>query len=165
MWSALFLRRKALLGISLLLLLVEPRLARAGDRQPVRGVPIICGRKIPQFVLLHPVDFTPSVFSIDSVHAFPNGLFVPVSEDEKGVYFQATNGVIVGLAYPPYHHTNEDGGIYCFKTKPGLAYACVRDARKPGEDLIVMAGKLRKEVLEKFLIGQPAPARAKKKSQ
>jgi hypothetical protein len=93
-------------------------------RQPVHGVPTICGRKIEQFVVLQSIDFTPTDhFSTDPVHAFPKGLFLPVSEDAEGVFYHAVNGVIVGRTNPPCEHEIHTGGAYFNKTKPGIAYA------------------------------------------
>jgi len=127
-------------------------------RQPVHGAPTICGRKIEQFVVLHPVDFTPTDhFSEDPVHGFPNGLFIPASEDAEGVFYHAVNGVITGRPYPPYEHETQTGGVYFSKTKPGVAYAYLGDARQPSAHLYRGSERLRKEVLGKFLVAQAAP--------
>ncbi|HYJ06600.1 MAG TPA: hypothetical protein VEX43_15805 [Chthoniobacterales bacterium] len=128
------------------------------SRQPVHGTPLICGKKIEQFVLLQSADFTPSDhFSADPLHGFQKGLFLPVSEDAHGVFFHGSNGVVVGRPYPPYEHESATGGIYVSKTKPGLAYGYLGDARKPAVQLTVMSERLRKDVLAKFLIGHSAP--------
>lgn len=127
-------------------------------RQPVHGAPLICGRKIEQFVLLQNVDFTPTDhFSVDPLHGFQKGLFLPVSEDAQGVFYHASNGIVVGRPYPPYEHERATGGIYVSKTKPGLSYGYLGDARKSAAQLTVMSERLRKEVLAKFLIGHAAP--------
>jgi hypothetical protein len=127
-------------------------------RQPVHGVPIICGRKIEQFVVLQPVDFTPTDhFSEDPVHGFPKGLFLPASEDAEGVFYHAVNGVIVGRPYPPYEHEVATGGVYFSKTKPGVAHAYLGDARQQSAHLRHGYERLRKEVLGKFLVAQAAP--------
>jgi hypothetical protein len=127
-------------------------------RQPVHGAPLICGRKIEQFVLLQNVDFTPTDrFSTDPLHGFQKGLFLPVSEDAQGVFYHASNGVVVGRPYPPYEHEIATGGVYISKTKPGIAHGYLGDARKPAAELILMAERLRKEVLAKLLIGHAAP--------
>lgn len=129
-------------------------------RQPIHGAPTICGRKIEQFVVLQPVDFTPTDhFSTDPVHAFPKGIFLPVSEDADGVFYHAVNGVIVGRPNPPYEHELQTGGVYFSKTKPGLAYAYLGDGRKPSEKLSLGYEQLRKEVLQKFLVAQAAPSK------
>jgi hypothetical protein len=133
-------------------------------RQPVHGVPNICGRKIEQFVLLQPVDFTPTDhFSTDPVHGFPKGLFLPASEDAEGVFYHAVNGVIVGRPNPPYEHEVQTGGVYFSKTKAGVAYAYLGDARNPSAKLNPAYERVRKNVLEKFLVAQAAPP-AKKPS-
>ena len=135
-------------------------------RQPVHGVPLICGRKIEQFVLLQAVDFTPTDhFSLDPVHGFPKGLFVPISEDARGVFYHAANGVVVGRPNPPYEHETAIGGVYVSTTKPGLAYGYLGDARKPEAELTVMSERLRKEVLAKFLVGHAVPPGKKAKAQ
>lgn len=135
-------------------------------RQPVHGVPLICGRKIEQFVLLQKVDFTPTDhFSVDLVHGFPKGLFPPVSEDAQGVFYHALNGVVVGRPNPPFEHHTETGGVYISKTKSGIAYGYLGDARKPEVELTVMSEQLWKEVLEKFLVGHTAPPGKKAKTQ
>ena len=138
--------------------------AQAGSpRQQVHGTPLICGQKIEQFVLLQNVDFTPTDhFSTDPVHGFPKGLFLPVSEDAWGVFYHASNGVVIGRPYPPFEHSTETGGIYVSKTKPGLAYGYLGDARKPAAELVEMSERLRKDVLEKLLIGHAAPSRKAK---
>jgi hypothetical protein len=135
-------------------------------RQPVHGAPLICGRKIEQFVLLEKVDFTPTDhFSTDPVHGFPGGLLLPMSEDGWGVFYHASNGVVVGRPYPPFEHHIEIGGAYISKTQPGLGYAYLGDARKPRAEITVMSERLRKEVLEKFLVGRSAPPGKKAKAQ
>jgi hypothetical protein len=127
-------------------------------RQPVHGTPTICGRKIEQFVVLQPVDFTPTDhFSEDPVQGFPKGLFLPASEDAEGVFYHAVNGVIVGRPYPPYEHEVATGGVYFSKTKPGVAHAYLGDARQPSARLRHGYELLRKEVLQKFLVAQSAP--------
>jgi hypothetical protein len=138
--------------------------ANAGSpRQPVRGTPIICGAKIEQFVLLQAVDFTPTDhFSTDPIHGFPKGLFLPVSENAWGVFYHASNGVVTGRPYPPFEHSTKTGGIYVSKAKPGLAYGYLGDARKPAAELTEMSERLRKDVLEKLLIGRAAPSRKTK---
>jgi hypothetical protein len=138
--------------------------ANAGSsRQPVHGTPLICGKKIEQFVLLQAVDFTPTDhYSGDPIHGFPKGLFLPVSEDGWGVFYHAANGVVTGRPYPPFEHTTETGGIYVSKARPGVAYGYLGDARKPAADLTQMSELLRKDVLEKFLVGHAAPSRKAK---
>ena len=138
--------------------------ANAGSpRQPVHGTPLICGKKIEQFVLLQAVDFTPTDhFSTDPIHGFPKGMFLPVSEDGWGVFYHASNGVVTGRPYPPFEHTTETGGIYVSKAKPGLAYGYLGDARKPAAELTEMSERLRKDVLEKLLVGQAAPSKKAK---
>jgi hypothetical protein len=135
--------------------------AKAGpSRQPVHETPLICGKKIEQFVLLQAVDFTPTDhYSGDPIHGFPQGLFLPVSEDGWGVFYHASNGVVTGRPYPPFEHATETGGIYVSKTKPGLAYGYLGDARKPAAELTQMSERLRKDVLEKLLVGHAGPSR------
>lgn len=126
-------------------------------RQPVHGAPLICGRKISQFILLAPVDFTPDDhFSMDRIHGFPKGLFQPASEDADGVFYQAVNGVTVGRPNPPYEHHLTTGGIYVNKTKPGNAYGYIGDARHAEEAITLMSARLVKPVLEKFQIATPS---------
>ena len=126
-------------------------------RRPFHGTPIICGKKIDQFILLATVDFTPDDhFSDDWIHGFPKGLFHPVSEDADGVFYHAMNGVIVGRRYPPYEHHIQTGGIYVSKTKPGNAYGYIGDAQNPGEELTLMSARVPKPALERFMIATPA---------
>lgn len=124
-------------------------------------MPTICGTKIGQFVLLEPVNVKPSHFSTDILHALPNGIFLPVSEDRDGVYYQAVNGVTIGRINPPYEQQDVAGGIYVSKTKPGLAYGYLGDARQPKEELTSMTTRLPKAALEKLRIGTPAGSRKK----
>lgn len=127
-------------------------------RQPVHGAPTISGRKIEQFVVLQPVDFTPADhFSTDPVQGFPKGLFLPVSEDAEGVFYHAVNGVITGRPYPPYEHEVATGGVYFSKTKPGVAHTYLGDARQRSAQLRHASEPLRKEVLQKFLVARAAP--------
>jgi hypothetical protein len=131
-------------------------------RQPVHGTPTICGRKIAQFLVLQPVDFTPTDhFSEDPVQGFPKGLFLPASEDAEGVFYHAVNGVIVGRPYPPFEHEGATGGVYFSKTKPGVAHAYLGDARQQSAHLRHGSERLRKEVLQKFLVAQAAPRTSK----
>lgn len=152
------------LALLLLALTFAPALtsSAAPARQPVHGTPVICGRKIEQFVLLEEVDFTPDDhFSLDLIHGFPKNLFTPVSEDGRGVYYQALNGVTVGRPTPPFEHHIESGGVYFSKTIPGSAYGYLGDARNQSATLTTMAARVSKPALEKFRIGQAAPAQKK----
>jgi hypothetical protein len=138
----------------------------AMPRYPVSGAPVICGRKIEQFALLQNVDFTPTDhFSTDPVHGIVKGLLLPVSEDTDGVFYHASNGVIVGRPNPPFEHENVVGGVYVSKTKPGLAYAYTGDARNRTVELHIMSERLRKEVLAKLLVASNAPSKEKPKSK
>lgn len=131
-------------------------------RQAARGAPTSCGRKIEQFVVLQPVDFTPTDhFSENPVHGFPKGLFLPASEDAEGVFCHAVNGVIVERPYPPFEHEVATGGVYFSKTKPGVAYAYLGDARQQSAQLRHGYERLRKEVLQKFLVAKAAPKTGK----
>ena len=135
-------------------------------RQPIEGAPIVCGRKIEQFAVLQDLDFTPSDhFSVDPVHGISRGLLLPVSQDADGVFYQASNGVVIDRPYPPYEHENVVGGVYVSRTKPGLAYAYTGDARNRTAEPRIMSERLRKDILGKLLVASNAPSRQKPKSK
>lgn len=118
-----------------------------GDRWPVRGTPVICGREIPQFVLLH---YT--LFDYKNGRRFSGrNLFIPVSQDQNGVFYHAQNGL---LEYSwEYGNLNIPGGLYVNKTKPNLIYFYTGDARKPGWVLDPELSPLPMKDQEKLRIG------------
>jgi hypothetical protein len=159
MWMPLFPSRAAAVAAFLATSALQAQEnLPALKRHPAHGAPTICGRKIEQFVVLQPVDFTPTDrFSDDPVHGFPKGMFLPVSEDAEGVFYHAVNGVIVGRPNPPYEHEVATGGVHFSKTKPGVAHAYLGDARQQSAKIRHGYERLRKEVLQKFLVVQAAP--------
>lgn len=134
-----------------------------GDRWPVRGTPLICGRAISQFVLLKDVDAGQRRISgfapLKLLASLPKNLFTPVSEDKEGVFYHATNGVVernwnLSTSLVP-------GGIHVSKAKPNVVFGYFGDARKPGWVLHRTSYPLNIDVLEKLRIGHFAGGRLK----
>lgn len=111
-------------------------------RHPLTGPPRIARGVVERFVLMRK---QLSIFSegggLDGVLVLQGGVFMPVSEDRDGIYYQNPNGVWVrdpnstsffpmgGILYP--------GGLWFSKTDPAKVYPYTGDARKPKEYLHV----------------------------
>ena len=126
-----------------------------GDRWPVRGTPLICGRAISQFVLFEQrsasgADKNPSQLRVKAAN-----LFVAVSQDKNGVFYHAMNGIIERSFRGSYL---VPGGIYAHKTKPNTIFIYFGDARKPGWILRPGRTPVPMGVLEKLRIGHFAGA-------
>lgn len=131
-----------------------------GDRWPVQGTPLICGREIPQFVIFERVRDHRTEKNRSSLRVSPGNIFIPVSQDKNGVFYHALIGVIrydynYGKAVVP-------GGIYVSKTIPNEIFIYFGDARKPGWVLRPQLKALPMEVLEKLRIGHAAAGPQKK---
>ena len=97
-------------------------------RTPIRAVPRVFGRDIPRLVLLAPIVIDrskPGVVFIATlmVRVMP-GTFIPVTEDEGGIYYQAVNGYLTIRG-----NQQRGGGLYMRKSRPGVIWAYVGDAR------------------------------------
>jgi hypothetical protein len=124
-----------------------------GDRWPVRGVPVICGREIPEFVLFFRKSDRAADKNHPSVRASLSNLFIPVSQTKEGVFYHAVDGVWersydYGKQWVP-------GGLYVSKTKPNAIFIYFGDARKPGWDLRPMLSPLPMKEQERLRIGTP----------
>jgi hypothetical protein len=131
-----------------------------GDRWPVRGTPVICGREIPQFVIFeHPSKRAPDNSRLN-LRASPSNLFIPVSQDKNGVFYHALIGI---WEYDrDYGRLVVPGGLYLSKTKPNTIFIYFGDARKPGWVLRPSICPLPMEVLERLRIGHLADSPQKK---
>ena len=124
-----------------------------GDRWPVRGVPIICGREIPEFVLFFKKSDRAADKNHPSLRARLSNLFIPVSQTKEGVFYHAVDGVWEG-SYD-YGKQWVPGGLYVSKTKPNAIFLYFGDARKPGWDLRPMTSPLPMSEQERLRIGKP----------
>jgi hypothetical protein len=122
-----------------------------GDRWPVQGTPVICGREIPQFVLFAKKRDPGADKKRPNLRVKASNLFVPVSQTKEGVFFHAMNG-IVEYDYN-YGNSLVPGGLYVIKTKPNTIFIYFGDARKPGWDLRPGVVPLSMKVLERLRIG------------
>jgi hypothetical protein len=141
----------------LAILLFAFQQAHAGTpRTPLKGTPRIADREVPRFVLLERIDINrtaPGLTKLDMLDRVQcrilPGQFVPVSEDAKGVYFQAANGV-QGLGST----TSVPGGLYASKTRAERVYAYIGDARRESAELLVDTQPLAMSDVRKLQIGR-----------
>jgi hypothetical protein len=131
-----------------------------GDRWPVQGTPLICGREIPQFVLFVPKPDPGADKKRPNLRVRASNLFIPVSQDKTGVFYHAMNG-IVEYDYN-YGRLLVPGGLYVSKTQPNTIFVYFGDARKPGWDLRPLVDPLPMKVLEKLRIGHFVESSQKK---
>ena len=133
--------------------------AEAGTgRTPVKGTPVIVGQEVPRFILAGHIDINreaPGLTNRDVMdrvqcRVLP-GQFVPVSEDAKGVYYQAANGVQrLGS------RSAEPGGLYVSKTRAQRICAYIGDARDGSAQLTLDTQSIATNDLRKLKIGRPA---------
>jgi hypothetical protein len=126
-----------------------------GDRWPVRGTPLICGRAISQFVLFEQRTDRAADKDRSKLRVKAANLFVAVSQDKNGVFYHAANGIIDRSYRGSYL---VPGGIYAHKMKPNTIFIYYGDARKPGWVLRPVEKPLPMAVLEKLRIGHFAGA-------
>ena len=97
-------------------------------RTPVREIPRVFGREMSRLVLLAPIVINRSQPGIPfaatmMVRVLP-GTFIPVTEDEGGIFYQAVNG------YRTIRGNRQiGGGLYVSKSRPGAIWAYVGDAQ------------------------------------
>jgi hypothetical protein len=140
----------------LLLIFIPGSLANVlpGDRWPVQGTPIICGRKLSQFVIFERPSKRAADKNRSSLRASPGNVFTPVSQDKNGVFYHAMIGV---RTYDYTYGTRVvPGGLYVSKTKPNTIFIYFGDARKPGWVLSPSLNPLPMKVLERLRIGHSA---------
>lgn len=128
-----------------------------GDRWPVQGAPLICGREISQFVIFERPSDRDADKSRSSLRAKPGNVFSPVSQDKNGVFYHAMIGVYT-FDYN-YGRRVVPGGLYVSKTKPNTIFIYFGDARKPGWVLNPSLKPLPMKVLEKLRVGHAAGRR------
>ena len=128
------------------------------QRTPVKGTPRIAGKEVPRFVLVGNIDVNrnaPGLTKLDMLDRVQcrilPGQFVPVSEDAKGVYYQAANGV-QGLGST----SSIPGGLYASKTRAERVCAYIGDARQEGAELLVDTQAIATSDLRKLQVGRPA---------
>ena len=136
-------------------------------RHPLSGPPRIARGVVERFVLLRK---QLSIYSegggLEGVLVLQGGVFMPVSEDRDGIYYQNPNGVWVrdpnstsffpmgGILYP--------GGLWFSKTDPNKVYPYTGDARKPKQYLHIDSLPIPPRALAALQVGQVA--RSTKKS-
>jgi len=127
-----------------------------GDRWPVQGTPLICGRAISHFVVFE----RPSDRGAEKTRASPGNVFTPVSQDKNGVFYHALNGLVTSDY--DYGSRVVPGGLYVSKTKPNTVFYYFGDARKPGWVLNPTLKPLPMRVLERLRIGHSGDGPKKK---
>ncbi len=119
--------RASLYFVALLVLVAQASFAGSG-RTALQSTPLIEGRAIDRILLLAPLVVNDSRFATyvrDSIEVrIPAGTFTPVSEDRKGVFFQAANS-FARLKFPG----PVSGGFYVSKARQNRMTAYVGDAR------------------------------------
>lgn len=128
------------------------------QRTPTKGTPRVADKEVPRFVLAGRIDINraaPGLTNLDMLDRVQcrilPGQFVPVSEDAKGVYYQAANGVQrLGST------TTTPGGLYVSKTRAERIYAYLGDARAQNADLLVDIQPIATNDLRKLQVGRPA---------
>ena len=133
--------------------------AHAGPgRTPLKGTPLIAGKEVPRFILVAPIDIrhnAPGLTKLDLLDRVQGrvrpGQFVPVSEDAKGIYYQAANGI-----QPIGSTSAAPGGLYVSKTRAESVFAYLGDARVGGAALTVDIQSIAAGELRKLKIARPA---------
>lgn len=123
--------------------------------RPINDTPKILGREIERFVLLRPIDIDrtgPGMTRGDEMlrmrcRVLP-GQFIPVSEDDAWVYYQAGSGL-----QRIFSRTASPGGIMVSKTKPDVIFVYLGNARAAREPLERDSSKLSRIELSKLQIG------------
>ncbi len=104
-------------------------IARADSpRARVDDTPKLFGREVERLVLVSPIVVDRSErgvpFASTMMVRVTPGIFIPVSEDERGVFYQAVNG------YRTIRGNGQvGGGLYLSKQKRGVIWVYVGDAR------------------------------------
>ena len=129
--------------------------AAAPSRTAVKEAPVIFGREIPRFVLLQPIRINRSAPGLTNADLMDRligqmlpGQFVPVSEDAKGVYYQAARGF-----QREGHTSSVPAGLYVSKTRADTIQAYTGDARDLGAPLTIDVQRLTQSDLSKLKIG------------
>ena len=143
---------------SVVMLLALAAVAEAApDRTPVKGTPVILGREIPRFVSVQPIRinrFAPGLDNTDMLERLMGqmlaGQFVPVSEDDKGVYYQAARGF-----QTEGRSSSIPAGLYVSKTRAGTITAYTGEARDQTAALLLDVQQLGHGDLVKLKIGAP----------
>lgn len=125
------LSKYSMLGCAVLLVFTAGVVRADLPRTPVKGVPRVFGRDIERFVLLSPIVVNrskPNVRFFDTIMVrMVPGTFIPVTEDAGGIFYQAANDFMkIRGNYPV------SGGIYVSKSRPGVIWVYVGDARMGG---------------------------------
>ena len=109
--------------VCFIILTLISQVARADPpRTRIRGTPHLFGREMERLVLMAPIVVNRSkpgvVFAATMMVRILPGTFIPVTEDERGIYYQAVNGYRSIRA-----NRQVDGGLYVSKIQPGLIWA------------------------------------------
>ncbi len=125
-------------------------------RRPTKETPKILGREIERFVLMQAIDIDrtgPGMTKSDEYarmrcRVLP-GQFPAVSEDDAWVYYQAGNGV-----QRIFDRRATEGGLAVSKTKAGVIFVYLGDARQVREPLERDTYKLSGIELAKLKLGR-----------
>lgn len=144
--------------VSACLVVAAAEIAAGPARMPLKGTPLIAGKEVPRFVLVAPIDIrhsAPGLTKLDLLDRVQGrvrpGQFIPVSEDAKGIYYQAANGI-----QPLGSTSARPGGLYVSKTRAERVFAYMGDARVEGAALIVDIQSIATGELRKLKVGRPA---------
>ncbi len=125
------------------------------ERSPVQGTQRIAGREVARLVVAQAIPFQSAAYDSTArwsatVAVIPAAQYVPVSEDQYGVYFQSTAGMgAVREAEGSY----SSGGLYVGKQKLGDVHAYFGDARGQGR-ILKSQFALPPEAQKKLLVAQ-----------
>ena len=149
---------RALLVLATLLFNAAISLEAVAQRTPVKGTPRIADKEVPRFVLTDRIDVirnAPGLTNRDMMDRVQcrilPGQLVPVSEDAKGVYYQAASGV-----QPLGATSSQPGGLYASKTRAERVCAYIGDARQSGAELLVDTQPIAMNDLRKLQVGRAA---------
>jgi hypothetical protein len=117
-----------ILGLVLLLAFVSQIVRADLLRTPLKAIPRLFGRDVERLVLLTPIVVNRSkpgvAFAVTMMVRIVPGTFIPVTEDADGIFYQAVNGYTTIRGNRP-----TGGGLYLSKSRPGVIWAYVGDAR------------------------------------
>jgi hypothetical protein len=154
-------RFRVLTGIALISFFTGSTAAFAElPRHAIDGAPDVGGgQKIERFLLLEVVHINHAgMRRRDALEYWMlPGIFVPVAEDARGVYYQSTTGFRVYVGWRP--QVLNAGGLYVSKSQAKKIWPYLGNAKLNNEALEVDQFQLLTDKLQKLKVGRAEPKR------
>ncbi|HEY2799935.1 MAG TPA: hypothetical protein VGI85_05030 [Chthoniobacterales bacterium] len=149
-------RRRAVILAAICLFLLSIGARARQTRTPFHGTASLGGRQIERFVLLRTIHVNHPLLTRSEQGEFwiLPGQFIPVSEDARGIYFQATNGfrVFAGNREPLL----VPGGLYVSKRKPDEIFRYFGSAEKSANGVDIDSIPLRADYVRLLKVAHAA---------